>query len=103
MALAVLSGSSAGEIARAIASGDAKRFQVVPGIGRKTAERMIVELRERIAGELAVEPSRAAGDAGAARRWRARVSWASATTSPRRSGCSTQAERSAGETPSPRT
>ena len=35
-----------------------KRFQVVPGIGRKTAERVIVELRERIAGELAAEPAR---------------------------------------------
>jgi Holliday junction DNA helicase RuvA len=40
-----------------------KRFQVVPGIGRKTAERVIVELRERIAGELAAEPAGAA-DAG---------------------------------------
>ena len=53
MALAALSGSSAGELREAIAAGDAKRFQVVPGIGRKTAERVIVELREAIAGELA--------------------------------------------------
>jgi Holliday junction DNA helicase RuvA len=49
MALAVLSGSGAGELRRAIAGGDAKRFQVVPGVGRKTAERIIVELREKIA------------------------------------------------------
>lgn len=48
MALAVLSGSSAPEVARAIAAGDSKRFQVVPGVGKKTAERIIVELRERI-------------------------------------------------------
>ena len=53
MALAVLSGSTVSDTRRAIAAGDVKRFQVVPGIGRKTAERVIVELRERIAGELA--------------------------------------------------
>jgi Holliday junction DNA helicase RuvA len=52
MALAALSGSSTGELRRAIATGDAKRFQVVPGIGRKTAERVIVELRDAIASEL---------------------------------------------------
>jgi Holliday junction DNA helicase RuvA len=52
MALTALSGSSTGELRKAIATGDAKRFQVVPGIGRKTAERVIVELREAIAGEL---------------------------------------------------
>jgi holliday junction DNA helicase RuvA len=48
MALAVLSGSNPGELAKAIAAGDAKRFQVVPGIGKRTAERIIVELREKI-------------------------------------------------------
>jgi Holliday junction DNA helicase RuvA len=55
MALTALSGSSVGELRKAIAAGDAKRFQVVPGIGRKTAERVIVELREAIAQELAGE------------------------------------------------
>jgi Holliday junction DNA helicase RuvA len=48
MALAVLSGSSAVELAKAIAAGDAKRFQIVPGVGKKTAERIIVELREKV-------------------------------------------------------
>src|SRR2546428_10988100 len=52
MALAALSGSSPGEMRKAIAAGDAKRFQIVPGIGRKTAERVIVELREAISVEL---------------------------------------------------
>jgi holliday junction DNA helicase RuvA len=52
MALTALSGSSPGELRKAIGAGDAKRFQVVPGIGRKTAERVIVELRDAIAGEL---------------------------------------------------
>jgi Holliday junction DNA helicase RuvA len=48
VALAVLSGSTPGELGRAIAAGDAKRFQVVPGVGKRTAERIIVELREKI-------------------------------------------------------
>lgn len=52
VAMATLSGGSPGELLRAIAAGDAKRFQAVPGIGKRTAERIIVELRERVAGEL---------------------------------------------------
>jgi Holliday junction DNA helicase RuvA len=64
MALAVLSGSTVQDTRLAIASGDVKRFQVVPGIGRKTAERVIVELRERIAGELAAEPAAMTAEAG---------------------------------------
>jgi Holliday junction DNA helicase RuvA len=55
MALAALSGSSPVELRRAIAGGDAKRFQAVPGIGRKTAERIIVELRDKVSDELAGE------------------------------------------------
>jgi holliday junction DNA helicase RuvA len=54
MALAVLSGSSAREVSKAIALGDAKRFQVVPGVGKRTAERIIVELREKISDDLIV-------------------------------------------------
>jgi Holliday junction DNA helicase RuvA len=60
----VLSGSTVPDTRRAIATGDVKRFQVVPGIGRKTAERVIVELRERIAGELAAEPDAVHAEAG---------------------------------------
>jgi holliday junction DNA helicase RuvA len=52
VAMAVLSGGPVRELVRAIAAGDAKRFQAVPGIGKRTAERIIVELRERIAGEI---------------------------------------------------
>ncbi len=52
VALAVLSGGAPRELLRAIATGDAKRFQAVPGIGKRTAERIIVELRERIAAAL---------------------------------------------------
>ncbi len=47
MAMAVLSGGSPRELLAAIAAGDAARFQAVPGIGRRTAERIIVELREK--------------------------------------------------------
>jgi len=48
VALAVLSGGSPRELTAAIASGDAARFQAVPGIGKRTAERIIVELREQV-------------------------------------------------------
>src|SRR5438876_4416936 len=48
MALAVLSGGSSGELLNAIAAGDAARFQAVPRIGKRTAERVIVELREKV-------------------------------------------------------
>jgi Holliday junction DNA helicase RuvA len=51
VALAVLSGGSPRELASAMAAGDAARFQAVPGIGKRTAERIIVELREKVAGE----------------------------------------------------
>ena len=50
--IAILSGGTSRELRRAIAAGDAKRFQAVPGIGKRTAERVIVELREKVAGEL---------------------------------------------------
>ena len=50
VALAVLSGGSPRELLNAIAAGDSARFQAVPGIGKRTAERIIVELRERVAG-----------------------------------------------------
>jgi holliday junction DNA helicase RuvA len=52
VAIAVLSGGNARVLLRAIAGGDAKRFQAVPGIGKRTAERIIVELREKVAGSL---------------------------------------------------
>jgi Holliday junction DNA helicase RuvA len=50
VALAVLSGGAPRELVGAIAAGDAGRFQAVPGIGKRTAERIIVELREKVAG-----------------------------------------------------
>ncbi|WP_024301189.1 Holliday junction branch migration protein RuvA [Pseudogulbenkiania sp. MAI-1] len=49
IALAVLSGLSADELALAVASEDLKRLSSVPGIGKKTAERLVLELRGKLA------------------------------------------------------
>ena len=59
VALAVLSGGPPRELLRAIAAGDAARFQAVPGIGKRTAERIIVELREKVEGAEAPGPGAA--------------------------------------------
>jgi holliday junction DNA helicase RuvA len=48
VALAVLSSGPPRELLAAIAAGEAARFQAVPGIGKRTAERIIVELREKV-------------------------------------------------------
>jgi holliday junction DNA helicase RuvA len=48
VALAVLSGGTTRELLNAMATGDSARFQAVPGIGKRTADRIIVELRERV-------------------------------------------------------
>lgn len=50
IALAVLSGVSADDFARFIQSGDIAALTRIPGVGKKTAERMIVELRDRVEG-----------------------------------------------------
>lgn len=47
VALATLSGGAPRELTNAIVTGDAKRFQAVPGIGKRTAERIILELKDR--------------------------------------------------------
>ena len=52
VAIAALSGGPVRELLRAIAAGDAKRFQAVPGIGKRTSERIVMELREKVAGEI---------------------------------------------------
>lgn len=49
-ALAVLSGLSPGEVAEAVESGQWRRLAAVPGIGKRTAERLIVELQGKLAG-----------------------------------------------------
>ena len=49
IALAVLSGVSVDEFARLVQAGDITALTRIPGIGKKTAERMVVELRDRAA------------------------------------------------------
>ena len=59
MALAVLSGGPPRELLTAVAAGDTARLQAVPGIGKRTAERVVVELREKVgdgAGSLGESP-----------------------------------------------
>jgi holliday junction DNA helicase RuvA len=48
VALAVLSGGPPRELLSAVAAGDTARLQAVPGIGKRTAERIVVELREKV-------------------------------------------------------
>jgi holliday junction DNA helicase RuvA len=52
VALAVLSGAPPRELLRVVAAGDAARLQAAPGVGKRTAERIIVELREKVGASL---------------------------------------------------
>jgi Holliday junction DNA helicase RuvA len=49
VALAIVSGSPSAELRRAIVREDTARFEAIPGIGRKTAQRVVLELREKLA------------------------------------------------------
>lgn len=60
-ALAVLSGLSVADLAQAVAHQESGRLVKVPGIGKKTAERLLLELKGKLADALPVA-SRAAGD-----------------------------------------
>ena len=73
IALAVLSGVSTSEFARLVQAGDVAALTRVPGIGKKTAERIVVELRDRVAASIsaaspgnAPRPRDARGEAEAA-------------------------------------
>lgn len=63
MAIAILSGLSPQELRDAIASGDVNRLVAVPGVGRKTAQRLVTELRDRVPAS-ANAPTAAASGAG---------------------------------------
>jgi Holliday junction DNA helicase RuvA len=60
VALAIVSGSTPAELRRAIAREDTARFQAIPGIGKKTAQRVVLELKEKLTGSESVTY----GDAG---------------------------------------
>lgn len=61
VALAIVSGAPAADLRRAIVLQDAARFQAVPGVGKKTAERIVLELKEKLGAEEPVPISAAAG------------------------------------------
>lgn len=48
IAISILSGSSLGELALAISTNDAKRISSIKGVGKKTAEKICVELRDKV-------------------------------------------------------
>jgi Holliday junction DNA helicase RuvA len=50
VALAIVSGSPPAELRRAIALDDTARFEAIPGIGKKTAQRVVLELKEKLGG-----------------------------------------------------
>ncbi len=58
LALKILSGMSVDDLVPAVRSGDLARLTRIPGVGRKTAERMIVELRDKLAAMEIPEDSR---------------------------------------------
>lgn len=60
VALAVLSGYPVAELELAVARDDVRKFESIPGIGRKLAQRLVVELKDKV-GEL---PPAGAGEAG---------------------------------------
>jgi Holliday junction DNA helicase RuvA len=55
VALAVLSGAPPRELLATVASGDVARLQSAPGVGKRTAERIVVELREKVGSALPVD------------------------------------------------
>ena len=64
-ALAILSGLPAHHLVDAIAAEDKARLSTIPGVGKKTAERIIIELKDRLARDVALSPG--AAPAGPAR------------------------------------
>src|SRR5205085_5888338 len=52
VALAIVSGSTPGELRRAIARDDTARFEAIPGIGRKTAQRVVLELKGAVSADV---------------------------------------------------
>jgi len=70
LALAVLSGIEVADLVRAVQQGDVVRLTAIPGVGKKTAERIGLELKGKLPAQLAAEVAAAqaaAGDAGGLR------------------------------------
>ncbi len=66
LAVGILSGARVEELAQAIADGNLVRLTAIPGVGRKTAERLVLELKGQIAPFLLPERARASGQAAGA-------------------------------------
>jgi Holliday junction DNA helicase RuvA len=64
VALGVVSGSPAPDLRRAIALGDHARFMAIPGIGKKTAERIVLELKEKLASSASEPVAGGGGEPG---------------------------------------
>jgi holliday junction DNA helicase RuvA len=67
VALAIISGSTTAELRRAIVLEDTARFEAIPGIGKKTAQRVVLELREKVSAEAIPSPAAAPADTLVAR------------------------------------
>lgn len=66
IAIAILSGSSIGELSLAIASGNAKRISSIKGVGKKTAEKICIELKDKVNAIEALAAGQAKAGAAAA-------------------------------------
>jgi holliday junction DNA helicase RuvA len=64
-ALSVLSGMSVADIAQAVTAQDAARLVKIPGIGKKTAERLLLELKGKIGADLGLPGATPVTDEGA--------------------------------------
>lgn len=62
IAMNIISGITAGELFQAISGGNVGKLVGIPGVGRKMAERLILELKEKIAKKITLEQSPAAGE-----------------------------------------
>ena len=91
VALAIVSGSPVADLRRAIVRGDSARFQAIPGIGKKTAERIVLELQG--------EARRAGTIAPAAAPATTRISSRATRSSSSATRCSTPSGRSRTSTP----
>ncbi len=61
VALAILSAYSVADLEAAVARGDDKRFESIPGIGKKLAQRLVIELADKVGLDLDTPPARGAG------------------------------------------
>ncbi len=66
LAMKILSGMNVEDLVPAVRSGDLAALVKIPGVGKKTAERIVVELRDKLAAMEAHEPARAASPGGPA-------------------------------------